>query len=70
MTVTVTEACTACGACLVTCPERALRAEPRRPVVIDERCTVCLECIEVCPRDAIEEAVEAAIEEAIEEVHA
>lgn len=55
MTVTVTDACTACGACLVTCPEYALVAAPQRPDVIDERCTVCLACVEVCPRDAIEE---------------
>ena len=58
MTVTVTAACTACGACLVTCPERALLAAPQRPEVDDDRCTVCLACIEVCPRDAIEEIEE------------
>jgi Pyruvate/2-oxoacid:ferredoxin oxidoreductase delta subunit len=61
VTVTVTAACTACGACLVTCPERALLAAPHRPEVVEDRCTACLACIEVCPRDAIEE---------IEEVHA
>jgi Pyruvate/2-oxoacid:ferredoxin oxidoreductase delta subunit len=61
MTVAVTAACTACGACLVTCPERALLAAPGRPEVVDERCTVCLACVEVCPRDAIN---------AIEEVRA
>jgi len=61
VTVTVTAACTACGACLVTCPERALLASPQRPAVVDERCTECLACVEVCPRDAIE---------VIEEVHA
>jgi Pyruvate/2-oxoacid:ferredoxin oxidoreductase delta subunit len=55
MTVTVTADCTACGACLVTCPERALVAARRRPEVVDDRCTVCLACVEVCPRDAIEE---------------
>jgi Pyruvate/2-oxoacid:ferredoxin oxidoreductase delta subunit len=62
VTVTVTAACTACGACLVTCPERALVPAPRRPDVVDERCTACLACVEVCPRDAIEAV--------IEEVHA
>jgi Pyruvate/2-oxoacid:ferredoxin oxidoreductase delta subunit len=51
----VTTECTACGACLVTCPERALVAAPGRPDVVDERCTACLACVEVCPRDAIEE---------------
>ena len=48
--------CTACGACLVTCPPRALVAAPRRPDVLPGRCTGCLACIEVCPRDAISEA--------------
>ena len=54
-TVAVTETCTACGACLVTCPEHALVAAPGRPDVVGERCTGCLACVEVCPRDAIEE---------------
>ena len=55
LTVSVTADCTACGACLFTCPERALVAAPRRPDVVTERCTGCLACVEICPRDAIEE---------------
>jgi Pyruvate/2-oxoacid:ferredoxin oxidoreductase delta subunit len=55
LTVSVTAACTACGACLLTCPERALVAAPGRPDVVAERCTGCLACVEICPRDAIEE---------------
>ncbi len=51
--VTVDDRCTACGACLVTCPERALVAAPRRPAVVAGRCTGCLACIEICPRDAL-----------------
>jgi len=58
VTITVTAACTACGACLVTCPERALVPAPGRPEIVDARCTVCLACVEVCPRDAIEEIEE------------
>lgn len=53
MTVVVTAACTACGLCLATCPEAALRAASKRPRVLDARCTDCLACVEVCPRDAI-----------------
>lgn len=49
------ERCTACGLCLVTCPEQALRAAPRRPLLVAARCTACLACIEVCPVDAIAE---------------
>jgi Pyruvate/2-oxoacid:ferredoxin oxidoreductase delta subunit len=52
-TVLIEEGCTACGVCLVTCPERALVAAPRRPAVVEGRCTGCLACVEVCPRDVI-----------------
>lgn len=55
--VTIDGRCTACGACLATCPERALRPAPRRPLVVDDRCTACLACIEICPVGAISEAV-------------
>jgi Pyruvate/2-oxoacid:ferredoxin oxidoreductase delta subunit len=55
LTVAVSSQCTACGACLITCPERALVAAPGRPDVVTERCTGCLACVEICPRDAIEE---------------
>lgn len=54
-TFTVTDACTACGACLLTCPERCLRPTASGPVplvVIDEACTGCGECAEVCPAGA------------------
>lgn len=62
---TVTDACTACGACLATCPERCIRVAPPDPVtgrrrsstgaplvVLAEACTGCGECAEVCPVDA------------------
>lgn len=48
-------ACQGCGACLLTCPERAVRPDPgpgRRLIVLDH-CTGCAECLEVCPVDAI-----------------
>jgi Pyruvate/2-oxoacid:ferredoxin oxidoreductase delta subunit len=57
VTVVVDGRCTACGVCVVTCPERALRPAPARPAVIDERCTGCLACVEVCPAGAITEEV-------------
>ncbi len=59
MTVfTVADGCTACGACLLTCPEHALRiVRPARRhapplVVLADRCSGCAECAEVCPVDA------------------
>ena len=45
--------CTGCGSCIATCPERALRPGPKRPVAVDERCTACMGCVEVCPVDAL-----------------
>lgn len=53
--IAVLEACTACGACVVTCPSHALVPAPRRPRLVAARCTRCLACIEVCPRDAVVE---------------
>ncbi|MGA2211518.1 MAG: 4Fe-4S binding protein [Acidimicrobiales bacterium] len=51
--LTIGDRCTACGACLATCPEQALEPAPKRPGVRLRRCTGCGECVEVCPRDAI-----------------
>ncbi|HJP74321.1 MAG TPA: 4Fe-4S binding protein [Pseudonocardiaceae bacterium] len=48
----IASSCTACGACLLTCPEHALRPAPGKPVVT-EGCTRCGECVEICPADAI-----------------
>ena len=51
--LSISSACTACGACLRTCPEHALRPAPQRPAIIAARCTSCGECVEICPTDAI-----------------
>lgn len=53
VTMTIDKECTACGLCLVTCPESALVRAPNRPAFKASLCTSCLACIEVCPRDAI-----------------
>lgn len=53
-TAVVTRACLGCGACLLTCPERAIRpAPPAGRLLVLPRCTGCGECAEVCPADAI-----------------
>jgi ferredoxin len=44
--------CTACGACLLTCPEHAIVVGIPLQVRVD-RCTSCGECVEVCPADAV-----------------
>lgn len=54
--VRVSALCTGCGACLRTCPERALRpvAVPGASrLLVTDACTGCLECVEICPADAI-----------------
>lgn len=51
--IAVDARCTGCGACLVTCPTRALVAARRRPVLDATLCTGCLECVEICPAGAI-----------------
>ncbi|HEY7484634.1 MAG TPA: 4Fe-4S binding protein [Streptosporangiaceae bacterium] len=55
MDVRVTGRCRGCGACLLTCPEHAIRPHGEPLTVLEDRCTGCLECVEVCPVDAIEE---------------
>lgn len=55
----VTDACLGCGACIKTCPERAIRpapcGAPSPLVVLEDSCTGCAECAEVCPATAIEQ---------------
>jgi NAD-dependent dihydropyrimidine dehydrogenase PreA subunit len=57
----VTDLCAGCGACIKTCPERAIqpakRDDPSPLEVIEERCTGCAECAEVCPVAACVEVI-------------
>jgi len=59
VTYRVTDACTACGACLRTCPEHAFTVAVPLQVRTD-RCTDCGECIEICPADALVRTVRTA----------
>jgi ferredoxin len=45
--------CQGCGACLLTCPQHAIRPDGGRLTVRADLCSGCGECIEVCPVDAI-----------------
>jgi NAD-dependent dihydropyrimidine dehydrogenase PreA subunit len=51
--VAIDHRCTACGLCLLTCPEHALTPAPKRPALLVERCTGCFDCVEICPTGAI-----------------
>ena len=52
----VTDACAGCGACIKTCPEKAiqpaLKGYPSPLFVLEDRCSGCAECAEVCPVSA------------------
>lgn len=54
---TVLPDCTACGACLPTCPQRCIRVAERDAgvplLVLEDLCTGCGECAEICPAEAI-----------------
>lgn len=52
-TMHIDPSCTACGLCVITCPESALLPSPKRPEFIASRCNACQACLEVCPRDAL-----------------
>ena len=58
---TVTETCAGCGACIRTCPEKAIRPAPRdygAPLlVLEDLCSGCAECAEVCPVSACVEVL-------------
>jgi len=55
VTVRIDDRCTACGLCLLSCGDGALRPAPGRPAVLDHRCSGCGACVEVCPVAAIAE---------------
>ena len=49
MAAVIIGACQGCGACLLTCPEHAIRPAGGTLLVLDGRCTGCAECLEICP---------------------
>jgi ferredoxin len=69
----VTDACAGCGACLKTCPEKAIRPAPRDHaaplVVLEDRCSGCAECAEVCPVSACVEILPDPVENASSTLH-
>jgi ferredoxin len=51
MAVHITDECTACGACLETCPTGSI--EEGEKYKVNDTCTDCLACVDSCPTGAI-----------------
>lgn len=50
------EKCTGCGACVESCPQKALSMKEGKPAVRRDACTLCGRCENVCPA-GVREAV-------------
>lgn len=63
------EKCTACGACVKACPEKALTIKKKKVEKNNDRCKVCGECAVVCPSGATEKiGREMSVNEIVEKV--
>jgi ferredoxin len=49
----ITDACTACGACVSACPVEAISEGEDKYIIDPEACTDCGLCADECPFDAI-----------------
>lgn len=52
LTVTISQACTACGECHTACPVNAIHYQDGISVIDQERCKGCGVCAAVCPEGA------------------
>ena len=47
------KSCIACGKCVKTCPEGAIKMADNLPVIDYDVCVNCGKCAEACPRKTI-----------------
>jgi electron transfer flavoprotein alpha subunit len=47
------ETCTACGACVSSCPFGAIEMQDDKPVIELTKCNLCGACVDECPAEAI-----------------
>jgi len=53
-TITVAQNCDACGACVAACPQKILKTQEGKLVVVDmDLCTICKECAKACPQTPV-----------------
>ena len=55
MAYKITDACTACGSCVETCPSEAISEGDPIYVIDAEACIDCAVCVDACPAEAIVE---------------
>jgi ferredoxin len=55
MSYKITDACTACGSCLESCPAEAIKEGDEKYTINPDLCIDCGSCVETCPAEAIVE---------------
>ena len=55
MAFVITDACTACGTCVESCPVEAILEGDPMYKIDPELCVDCGQCVEACPAEAIKE---------------
>jgi len=55
MAYRITDACTACGACVDSCPSEAIKEGKEKYRIDPDLCIDCGNCVDACPVEAIVE---------------
>ena len=55
MAYKITDECTACGACMESCPSEAIKEGPTKYTIDPDLCIDCGACVDECPVGAIVE---------------
>ena len=53
MAYVITDACDACGLCLLACYPEAIIRDPKKFRIDPEKCTDCSVCLDACSAEAI-----------------
>ncbi|KJF18110.1 4Fe-4S binding protein [Acidithrix ferrooxidans] len=47
------DTCSGCGACIRTCPQRAIHGSTIGIFIDEDLCNSCGECVEICPKGSL-----------------